>query len=217
MAFAGSSNGNNSNEVFKYRNNAMCNKWNKVTENYELCKFDVYNNPYGNYKISGSTNGVLSQVGESRPIYVKYWAANKPTYSESYSGSGLPYSSEHQAFENTMNKGLMQLTGTEFNITLDYPNSFYKDFYKTLVPPQVNILFLDSNRKSITQVYTLKLGNGTPFRSLTWPKKRNLDNGSLFYCNPNLPMRTQEQILVDSSYPSTNQEPKNYWGVNPPN
>lgn len=215
MAFAGISTGNNSSDVFKYRNNAMCDQWKKNTEDFELCKFDVYSNPYGNYKISGSTSGILSQIGVQKPVYAKYWAANKPTLSESYAGSGLPYASECQAMENTMNKGLVPVEGSQFTIQLDYPNSYYTDFYKTYVPPQVNIVFVDAEQKSISKVYTIKLGNGIPFRSLTWPRKRNWNDGPLFYCNNDLPIRTQAQILVDSSYPCTNQEPKNFWGQDP--
>ena len=41
----------------------------------------------------------------------------------------------------------------------------------------------------------------------------------LYEENPHLSLlfRTQAQILEDSSYPCTNQEPKNFWGTVPPN
>jgi len=38
----------------------------------------------------------------------------------------------------------------------------------------------------------------------------------MFYCNNNLPVRTQYQILVDSAYPTVNNVPKNFWGTMPP-
>ena len=38
----------------------------------------------------------------------------------------------------------------------------------------------------------------------------------MFYYNPDLPIRTQEQILIDSAYPCSNQEPNNFWGLTPP-
>ena len=31
-----------------------------------------------------------------------------------------------------------------------------------------------------------------------------------------MPIRTQEQILRDSAYPSNNKMPKNFWGLKPP-
>jgi hypothetical protein len=217
MAFAGNSFGYDSKNVIKYRETAMCDKWKKVTEDFLLCSFDVYNNPYGNYRIDGTTKNVISQINTTTPVYAKYWASNKPTYSESYTGSGLPYPNEEVAYQNSENQGLVKVEGDKFSFNLDYPNSYYTNFFKTYVPPQINIQFIDGNNKNISQIYTIKLGNGVPFRSLTWPRKRDWNRGPMFYCNNNLPVRTQAQILRDSSYPCTNQEPTNFWGLNPPN
>ena len=89
------------------------------------------------------------------------------------------------------------------------------DFGTVVVPPQVNIKFVDENQLDISKVYSIKLGNCVPFRSQSWSKKRNWDDGPMFYSNPNLPVRTQEQILIDSAYPCTNQEPENFWGLTP--
>ena len=69
-------------------------------------------------------------------------------------------------------------------------------------------------------VHSIKLGNGAPFRSLTYPPQ---NKGDAARCSPNfyatghkLPIRTQEQILVDSGYPETNKMPPNFWGLRPP-
>ena len=216
-AFSGISSGYDSKNVFKYRNEAMCNKWKRTDEEFLLCKFEVYNNPNGNYQVHGTTKDAISNVAAIKKIYAKYWASNKPTYSESYAGSGMPYATEKMAFDNTENKGIVPVEGINFSFKLDYPNSYYKDMGKTYVPPQANVVFVDENQQPLSKVYQIKLGNGIPFRSLTWPRKRNWNNGPMFYCNSDLPIRTQAQILEDSSYPCTNQEPKNFWGSVPPN
>ena len=75
--------------------------------------------------------------------------------------------------------------------------------------------FVDDQDKNISKNYVLKLGNGIPFRSLTWNKKMNWNDGPMFYSNPNLPVRNQEEILKQSAYPCTNQEPDNFWGLTP--
>lgn len=215
-AFAGISSGINSRKVFKYRDAQMCNKWNSHDEDYKMCKFKVANNPYGNFKISGSIKDLLLKVSNTTEIYAKYWASNKPTYCQSYTGSAIPFPNEKLAFEGTENKGLIRIMNNRFEIVLDYPNSYYTDFGTIYVPPQVNIKFVDGTDQDISKVYTIKLGNGVPFRSQSWTKKRNWNDGPMFYYNPDLPIRTQEQILIDSAYPCTNQEPANFWGLTPP-
>ena len=216
-AFAGISTGNNSQPIFKYRDESMCNKWNTHDENYKMCKFQVAKNPYGNLKVTGSIKDLLLKVSNTTPVYAKYWASNKPTYIQSFSGSSIPFPNEKLAFEGSENKGLVKVVNNIFEIVLDFPNSYYTDFGTVLVPPQINIKFVDGNQEDISKVYSVKLGNSVPFRSQSWTKKRNWDDGPMFYSNPNLPVRTQEQILIDSAYPCTNQEPDNFWGMTPAN
>lgn len=215
--FAGISTGRDTQKIFKYRDEEMCNKWNSHDENYKMCTFKVSNNPYGNFKVSGSIKDLLLKVSNTTPIYAKYWASNKPTYGQSFSGSAIPFPNEKHAFEGSDNKGVLKVVNNIFEIVLDYPNSYYTDFGTVYVPPQVNIKFIDDAEQDISNVYTIKLGNGVPFRSQSWSKKRNWDDGPLFYNNPDLPIRTQEQILIDSAYPCTNQEPANFWGLTPAN
>lgn len=216
-AFAGISSGNNSQKIFKYRDEKMCNKWKSHDENFKMCKFNISTNLYGNLKVTGSIKDILLKVGNTTQVYAKYWGANKPTYCQSYSGSAIPFPNEKIAFEGSENKGVNKLSGNKFEIVLDFPNSYYTDFGTVVVPPQVNIKFVDENQLDISKVYSIKLGNCVPFRSQSWSKKRNWDDGPMFYSNPNLPVRTQEQILIDSAYPCTNQEPENFWGLTPAN
>ena len=60
------------------------------------------------------------------------------------------------------------------------------------------------------------LGDGTPFRTLTWSDKRDWNKGSDFYYNNNLPVIDQYNIIVNSEYPRTNRVPNNFWGKRPP-
>ena len=85
-----------------------------------------------------------------------------------------------------------------------------------LVEPQVSFLICNGSGKAIGDTHVANLGNSIPFRTLTWPKKRDWNKGPLFYCNNNLPVRNQEQILRDSGYPAINKEPSNFWGLIPP-
>ena len=84
------------------------------------------------------------------------------------------------------------------------------------IEPHVKLIVVDENNEPLTDVEIIRLGNGIPFRTLTWPSLRNWNKGPLFYENKDLPVRTQYQILVDSAYPDKNVMPSNFWGKKPP-
>jgi hypothetical protein len=84
------------------------------------------------------------------------------------------------------------------------------------IEPNIRLILSDKNNKEIGEVQYVNLGEGIPFRTLTWPAQRNWNKGPEFYVNKDLPVRTQFQILVDSAYPSKNIMPKNFWGTMPP-
>ena len=207
--FAGISFGYDADKIFKERDETMCNRWTCNTNRYADCNIDVYSNPLGNFIIKGRTNNGSATA-------VKYWASAPPTYSLSYSGSGLPYPNEHVAYENTPNQGVAKVVNGEFEFALQYPNSYYDKLGKEYIEPHAHLVFADGNNKNVSEIRELRLGNGIPFRDLTWPRKRNWNIGPLFYCNNNLPVRNQEQILRDSGYPCVNEEPSNFWGLKPP-
>jgi hypothetical protein len=67
-----------------------------------------------------------------------------------------------------------------------------------------------------SKIQKTNLGNGVPFRTLTWSTKRNWNNGSMFYDNNNLPVIDQYDILKNSKFPVVNIVPDNFWGAKPP-
>lgn len=215
-AFGGISFGYDSNDVFKYRDEFMCSKWKKVYKKFPNCNVMLMKNSYGNYVINGKIKGNLASLAENEKLIVKYWAANKPTYSNSFSGSALPYPNEKVAFENTNNTGIVEVRDGSFSINVHYPNSYYTNLGKNYVPPQIKIKFCNKDNIAVTKIQKINLGEGVPFRSLTWPKLRNWSSGPMFYCNKNLPVRTQAQILKSYAYPPVNREPINFWGKDPP-
>ena len=93
-----------------------------------------------------------------------------------------------------------------------YPNDFLIKNAKTSFK-NIKKIHISSD---LSNVLVLKLGQGIPYRSLTWPRKRNWNIGPMFFCNNNLPVRNQEQILRDSAYPKVNEEASNFWGLIPP-
>ena len=84
--FAGISTGLNTEDIFKYRDENMCDKWTKVEKDIGPCKVEIYGNPYGNVFINGNLKEILSEINLKNDVYVKYWAANKPNYGTSYTG-----------------------------------------------------------------------------------------------------------------------------------
>ena len=206
--FAGISFGYDADKIFKERSDTMCTRWRCSEAKYTDCTVKVNYNNNGNFIIKGNARGEAA--------FVKFWASTPPTYSQSFAGSGLPYPNQAVAFENSPNQGVSEVKGGKFQFTLEYPNSYYDEMLRKYVPPQAKFVFCDSHGKNVGDVHVVNLGNGIPFRTLVETKKRNWNNGPLFYCNNNLPVRNQEQILRSSAYPPTNEEPANFWGLMPP-
>lgn len=207
--FAGISFGYDSDKIFKERDEKMCSNWKTSRVKYIDSSLNIKYNSTGNFVISGNSN-----IGGA--AFVKYWASAPPTYSLSFSGSGLPYPNESIALEKTPNQGVAEIKNGSFEFKIDSPNSYYDNMLNILVEPQVSFLICNGSGKAIGDTHVANLGNSIPFRTLTWPKKRDWNKGPLFYCNNNLPVRNQEQILRDSGYPAINKEPSNFWGLIPP-
>lgn len=149
---------------------------------------------------------------------VSYWAANPPTYLQSYTGSGLPFPNPEMAYENTPNKGVVQAKNGSFSVKIYFPNSFYIDLGTTYVPPHINFEVCDGSKK---HSYAVQLGEGIPYRTLTWapPPSTWPYTGPEFYrkLHPNkADLRTQEQIIRDSAFPKDNRYAPDYWGGKPP-
>ena len=206
--FAGISFGYDADKIFKERDATMCSRWKVSQVNFRDTTVNVHYNSEGNFIVEGKVPAGVE--------FVKYWASSPPTYSLSFSGSGLPYPNEEVAMEKTPNKGVAEVKNGGFQFPLEYPNSYYDQSLRKVVPPQVKFLFVDRNRENHGDVYVANLGDGIPFRSLVDTNKRNWNTGPLFYCNNNLPVRSQYQILLDSGYPAVNKVPKNFWGLMPP-
>lgn len=173
--------------------------------------------PYQDKYLYNITGKVLDSnlIRSNRVLFVRYWGANKPTFTKSFSGSALPFPNEKIAFDNSKNSGVVQVVNTRFSFNITIPNSYYKNMGTELVPPEINMIIINTNNEPLTKKYTINLSENIPYRTLTWNDKRKWIDGPLFYQNSNLPIRTQYQILVDGKYPSNNIEHKNYWGGKP--
>jgi hypothetical protein len=206
--FAGISFGYDADKIFKERDATMCSRWKVSQVQFRDTSVNIHYNSDGNFIVEGKTPMGVQLV--------KYWAAAPPTYSLSFSGSGLPYPNEELALEKTPNKGVAEVKNGFFQFPLEYPNSYYDQVLRKYVPPQVKFCYVDRNGENRGDVYVANLGDGIPFRSLVDTKKRDWNAGPLFYCNNNLPVRSQYQILLDSGYPAVNKVPDNFWGLMPP-
>jgi hypothetical protein len=201
-----------SKKIFEQNAKMMCPEFKTINENSFLNNIKIKRNN-DNYVLL-ITGDVIDENNEE--YYIKYTAATPPTYSSNFSGSGMPFPNEDIAYDDTPNKGIVQVINGKFSFSIKYPNSYYINMGTIYVEPHVKILLVNKDNKSIEEPKVINLGQGIPFRTLTWPNQRNWSDGPLFYKNNNLPVRTQYQILLDSAYPSTNKIPNNFWGLMPP-
>lgn len=138
----------------------------------------------------------------------------------SYSGSGLPFASVKQAFDNTPNRKEFELSlHNKFEVEFMIPNSYYIGLGTVLVPPTVFLRYSNGDHHKVIQI---QLCGSIPYRTLTYPisNEHASRSGPQFY-DVNLPHRTQEQILRDSAYPKQDELlkykiPSNFWGLKPP-
>ena len=198
--------------IFETQSKMMCPSYKTRNENSFIDNIQISESNNGSLLINGNVN-----INPNSKYYIKYTAANPPTYSTNYSGSGLPYPTEDVAFESTQNRGIVEVIDSKFSFNIQYPNSYYINMGTIYVEPNVKIVLVNQDNSQIGKERIISLGQGIPFRTLTWPRGRNWNIGPLFYKVDNLPVRSQFQILVDSAYPSVNEVPSNFWGLRPPN
>jgi hypothetical protein len=141
-----------------------------------------------------------------------FWAANPADYMTNYSGSGLPFPNDAVAYENTPNKGVVNVVDNKFSFRLFFPNAYYAGLGTVYQKPHVNIQF--NSQARMGPVMRIDLGQGIAFRSLTYPGERR--NPFFYNGRFTLPIRTSEGVLRDSAYPCKNAMPLNFWGLRPP-
>ena len=205
----------NSPTIFEKHSQEMCASYKKSNGNDFTFNLKLFKKK--DEKNAFIVSGNLEYPNFVQKYFIKYNASNPPNYNSSYSGSCLPFPNETVAFENTPNRGVAEVINGDFSFVLQYPNSYYTNMGTVYMPPQVRMVLVDKDNKELSSILTLNLGEGVPFRTLTWPKQRNWNNGAMFYNNQNLPVRSQNQILLDNAYPSINVTPKNFWGMKYPN
>ena len=176
-----------------------------------------FSSQYCRARINCVNNSDLTVEGSliEQPIdnLLYYIAAAPADYKASFTGSGLPFQNQIQAFDNTPNRGEIALDGSrEFKIRLLFPNSYCVGLGSVTIPPTLYLMYIaqDGNSKTIA----IKLSDGIPFRFLTYPMKRS---GPEFYGTQfNLYPMDQWKQLVASRYPKQNKMPDDFWGLKPP-
>lgn len=153
--------------------------------------------------------GKINDHVKDNMIY--YIAAAPADFRATYTGSGLPFYNQLQAFDNTPNKGKIKLDMmNNFEIDLMIPNSYYVALGSVLVKPMLYISYYNGNNELKT--INIKLSNGIPYRFLTYPNEHK----NVQFYNTQLKIRSQEEILRSAGYPKINIMPDNYWGEKPP-
>ena len=177
------------------------------------CKGVAVNGGSGDVVVQGEVKSATPD-----PTIV-FWAPNPPTWSQSYSGSGLPFHDSIQAYQKSPNVGAVKAVNRKFEFRIKFPNSYYVGLGSLYVPPVVHFKICEEGSDT-KKYHTIELGKGIPYRTLTYPSppsNRPRDSPMFYYCSKTkLPVRTQEQVLRDSGYPEDNKMHDDFWGLRPP-
>jgi len=93
---------------------------------------------------------------------IEYLAASPLHRNYSYSGSGLPYPNAEVAYQDTVNKGIIQTDSAgSFSFVLLQPSAYYVRQGKILLKPHVNI-----KPQKACKVFTVTISEIVPNRSL---------------------------------------------------
>lgn len=170
------------------------------------------------YVISFSQNKQFVKISGKVNEHVKdnvltFAASTPPDRRTSFSGSGLPFPNAAIAFGHSPNMGSIKLGhGNVFSIEMQTPNSYYIGLGTLLIPPTI---YFSYHNGYTTKQHRIKLFNGIPYRTLTYPGQRT--STSFYPSILGLPVRGQEEILRSSAYPcDTMREYEKFWGERPP-
>jgi hypothetical protein len=178
--------------------------WREKLFNQNLCQGKVINEGEGDILVEGNVESI-----DPNPSVI-FWAPSPPTRGSSFNGSGLPYPNPEIAYDKTPNVGMVKAPNRKFAFRIKYPSAYYSALGTGYIPPIVNIKVCEEGQED--KVTAIKIDDGIPFRSLTHIGKHRVEK----YRVPEQEVRTQEQILRSSSYPSENKMPDNFWGDKPP-
>lgn len=155
--------------------------------------------------------GVIHDNVKDDTIY--YIAAAPADHRATFTGSGLPFQNQVQAFDNTPNSGKIKLGfSKQFKIDLAFPNAYQTGLGSVTIPPTLYVMYINNNNQSRT--VAIKISDGIPYRMLTYPMKRS---GPQFYDTQFklFPMSQWKQLVL-SGYPSKNEMEPDFWGHKPP-
>lgn len=185
-------------------------EWRQKLFNQDMCSGAITNEGNGDILITGE---VRSGTPNAK---ILYWAPAPPTYSTSYSGSGLPYPNPEVAYDQTTNTGSVNAIRGKFSFRLKYPNAYYVGLGSVYVPPQVHIKICEPGSEG--KYASIQIDEGIPYRTLTYPAPPSNKPriSPMFYYEPEQEVRSQETILRQSAYPENNKMPDNFWGLKPP-
>jgi len=184
--------------------------WQKKLFNKDLCSGQLLYNGSGDLVVKGQLkNNILN-------CKLFFWAAAPPTLGISFSGSGMPYPNPAVAYDRSPNSGVISVVNGEFSINMKYPNAYYIGLGSLYIAPHVNFKVCQSDQADT--YFTVQIDDGIPFRTLTYPAppSKKPRTSAMFYYEPEYGARSQEEILRESAYPSTNTIPDNFWGKRPP-
>lgn len=157
---------------------------------------------------------IIDQVKDNKIFYI---AANGADRRASFSGSGLPFANQQQAFDFTPNVGEIKLgIDNTFVIDLITPNSYLVGLGSVTVPPSLFIQYFrpDGEKRMIT----IRVAEPIPYRTLTYPLDPRPRKDATFYDSQFMfPVTTQEQHFYDSAYPCERKTHPNFWGLKYPN
>ena len=128
----------------------------------------------------------------------------------------MPYANAIQAYDNTVNKGVITVDSSNtISFDMKYPNAYYIGLGSLYIAPHINFKLTSGDGQEVQWI--VPVDAGIPFRMLTYPTGQDTipRNSCMFYQGKPYSVRSQEEILRASEYPSVHAMPADFWGARP--
>jgi hypothetical protein len=130
--------------------------WRSHSDSFDNCDTILSENDTGMVILDGTLSNLYKKYGKTiGNIYVKYWAPASQSDVNNISGVNIPFPNEEIAFQDTLNKGVIEVENNKFRFELYRPQSYYMNVGDKPVRANVKFIFCDKKMRPFSNIYNV--------------------------------------------------------------